>query len=100
MLIRMGLLGPTKTPDPPLPPNKCKEKNLPENAEVANPSQHDGLMLRDNENEEPEVVSADPLGIHIPRCFNIAFLTPILPFSIAHWDKTHKKIVLGCPRQK
>ena len=56
--------------------------------------------MRDNENEEPEVVFADPSGIHIPRCFNVAFLTPIIPFSIAHWDKTHKKVVLGCPRQK
>eukprot|EP00957_Ditylum_brightwellii_P042223 3197525-Ditylum_brightwellii.AAC.1 len=27
MLIKMGVLDPTKTPDPPLPPSKCKEKN-------------------------------------------------------------------------
>eukprot|EP00957_Ditylum_brightwellii_P057140 4330133-Ditylum_brightwellii.AAC.1 len=76
MLIRMGLLDPKKTPDPPLPPTKCKEKNPPENAELGNPLQQDVLMSRDNKNEEPD--------IHIPHCFNVAFLTPILPFLIAH----------------
>eukprot|EP00957_Ditylum_brightwellii_P138652 10568536-Ditylum_brightwellii.AAC.1 len=60
MLIRMCLLDPTNTPDPPLPPSKCKGTKLPENAELANPLQQDVLMLRDNENEEPEAVFADP----------------------------------------
>eukprot|EP00957_Ditylum_brightwellii_P093945 7154052-Ditylum_brightwellii.AAC.1 len=100
MLIRMGLLDPTKTPDPPPPSSKSKEKNPPENAELASASQQDVLMSRGNEYKEPEVVFADPLGIHIPRCLNVAFLTPILPFLIAYWDKTHEKVVLGCTRQK
>eukprot|EP00957_Ditylum_brightwellii_P148078 11273930-Ditylum_brightwellii.AAC.1 len=55
MLIRMGLLDPTKNPDPPLPKAKAKKRTPPENAELASPLQQDVLMSRDNENEEPEV---------------------------------------------
>eukprot|EP00957_Ditylum_brightwellii_P076873 5843383-Ditylum_brightwellii.AAC.1 len=61
MLNRMGLLDPTKTSDPPLPPSKGKETNPPENAELAALFQHDVLMSRDNENNESEVALADPL---------------------------------------
>eukprot|EP00957_Ditylum_brightwellii_P046904 3559994-Ditylum_brightwellii.AAC.1 len=55
-------------------------------------------MSKDEENEECVNVFVDPSGNPIPCCYNIAFLTPILPISIAHWDKTHMKVVLGCPQ--
>jgi hypothetical protein len=42
----------------------------------------------------------DPAGNPIPPYFDIAKLTPIPPYSIAHWDETHKKVVLGCPKKR
>jgi hypothetical protein len=87
-LIRFGLLDPTKTLDPPLPRKEGEEEK-------------EGKEKEDLPSDAPnDDAPRDPAGNPIPPYFDIAKLTPIPPYSIAHWDETHKKVVLGCPKKR
>eukprot|EP00957_Ditylum_brightwellii_P143359 10921391-Ditylum_brightwellii.AAC.1 len=49
---------------------------------------------------DDEETPKDPAGNPIPPWFNRGKLTPIPPFSVSHFDKTQRKVVTGCHRNK